>query len=154
PQNAALRHLIADTLHGTAVDKFALLDDRNPIAQSLQFAENVRRDDDGFAKALKFLEDGHHLNSRARVETARRLIKKQQLRVMNENAGQTEALLHAAAERADQRAFLFAQADKLQNVVDCFFALGCGNFVAGAEEIEVLSHLHVFVYTEEVGHIA
>ena len=75
------------------------------------------------------------------------------LRIVNQHARQAEPLLHAAAQRADERALLFRQADQFQNIVDGFFALRGGNFVARAEEIEVLGHFHVLIHAEKIRHV-
>src|SRR5205814_1843347 len=130
--DAAGGHLVAHALHRLGVIQFALLDDGDAIADGFQLAEDVRTDDDGFAQALQFTQDFHHLDARARVESARRLVEQQQLRVVNEHARQTEALLHAAAQRADERPFLFAQAYQLQHIVDGLLTLRGGNSVARA----------------------
>src|SRR6185503_19814790 len=82
-----------------------------------------------------------------------RLIEQQYLRVMNEDTGEAETLLHPAAERADESTFFFTQADEFENIVDRFFPLEGGDLVAGAKEVEILGHLHVLVDTEEVGHV-
>src|SRR2546422_2417566 len=47
------------------------------------------------------------------------------------------------------RSFLLTQTHEFQNVIDGFFALSGGDFVAGAEEIEVLSYFHIFVNRSE-----
>ncbi len=84
----------------------------------------MRGDDDGFAHALQFLEDLHHLDSRPWVQTAGRFVQQQQIRVMNEHARQAQPLLHAAAQRPDERALLLAQPNQLQHVIDRLLALG------------------------------
>ena len=73
---------------------------------------------------------------------------------MDEHAGEAEPLLHAAGESADERAFLFAEADELQHVVHRLLALRGRDLVTRAEEVEILGHLHVLVHAEEVGHVA
>ena len=72
---------------------------------------------------------------------------------MNQDARKAEPLLHTAAQCADERALLFAEADQFQNVVDCLFALSGRDFVACAEEIQIFGHFHVFVDTKEIGHV-
>src|SRR5436190_1111230 len=85
--------------------------------------------------------------------TSGRVVQQQHLRIVNEDAGEAEALLHAAAERPDDRAFLFREADKFQHVVYRALALRGGDLVARAEEVEILGYFHVFVHPEKVGHV-
>jgi hypothetical protein len=73
---------------------------------------------------------------------------------VDQNARKAESLLHAAAERADERAPLFGQSDEFQHVRDRLFALGRRDPVAGAEKVEVLGDLHVLVDAEEIRHVA
>src|SRR5439155_14718440 len=78
----------------------------------------------------------------------------QNLGIMNQDASQAEPLLHAAAESADESAFFFAEANEFEDVIDCFLALRRRNFVTGAEEVEVLGDLHVFIDAKKIGHVA
>ena len=124
------------------------------LQEGLEFAQNMRGDDDGFAEPLKLLQNRHHLDAGAGVEAAggfRRAA--QELRIVNEDAGEAEALLHPAAQGADQGAFLFGEADEFKDVVYGFFALGGGNLVTRTEEIQVLRHFHVFIHAEEIRHV-
>ena len=91
PHDPALRHLVAHALHRAAVDQLALLDNRHAVAQGLEFAQDVRGDDDGLAQALQLLQDGHHLDARPRVEAAGRLVQQQQLRVVDQHPRQARA---------------------------------------------------------------
>ena len=52
PNHASRRHLVAHTLHRTGIDQLSLFDDGHAITDALQFAKDVRTDDDRFAEAL------------------------------------------------------------------------------------------------------
>src|SRR5260221_5494935 len=79
PDDPPARHLIAHALNRPAVNQPSLFDDGNAVAEGLQLAENMRGDDDRFAHLLQLLQDGHHLDARARVEAAGRLVEQEQL---------------------------------------------------------------------------
>src|ERR1041384_8100315 len=149
PVNEAGGHLIPHALNRSAVNQSPFFDYGDAIAERLQLAQDVRRNDNRFSESLQFLQNGHHLDAGPRVETAGRFIEQQHLGIMDENAGQAEALLHAAAEGADERPAFFGQADEFQNVIDGFLALRGGDFVAGAEKIEVLGSFHVLIDPKE-----
>ena len=129
------------------------LDNGHPVAQGLEFAQDVGGDDDGFAQPLKLLQDGHHLDARPGVQPAGRLVQQQQLRVVDQHPRQAEPLLHAPAQRADERPFLLRQPHQFQHVVHRLLPLRRRNLVAGAKEIQVLRHLHVLIHAEEVRHV-
>src|SRR5206468_8079849 len=153
PENPAGGHLVADALGWAGVDQLSFFDDGYPIAKRFQFAQDVGGDDDGFAHPLQFLQNSHHLDARARVDPAGRLVQKQHLRVVNQHPRKTEPLLHAPTQRADQRPFLFAQTNQFEHIVDCLLPLRRWDFVTGAEKIEVFGHFHVFVHAEEIRHV-
>src|SRR5204862_3644212 len=102
PIDQAGGHLIAHSLDRAAVNELALFNNGDAITESLEFAQDVGRNDDGFAHALELLKYGHHLNSGSRIKSAGRFIKQQQLRIVDEHAGETKTLLHTAAECADE----------------------------------------------------
>ena len=66
--------------------------------------------------AVEPLEDVHHLDARARIEVAGRLVGQQQLRVVHERAGNRHALLLAAGQLVRMMAEPFAQADGAQRL--------------------------------------
>jgi len=68
-----------------------------------QFVQDVARDEDGLAHVFEFFEEFTYFDACARVETARRLVQKQQLRVVQKHAGQSQPLLHPAREGIHRR---------------------------------------------------
>ncbi len=58
----------------------------------------VRDDDDGVAFRMEFLEEIHNVNARVRVERARRFIGEQQRRIVDERAGDCDALALTAGK--------------------------------------------------------
>lgn len=154
PEDGFGFHLVGGAGDGAAVDEFAFFDDGDAVAEVLEFAEDVGGDEDGFAHALEFLEDGHHFDAGSGVEAAGGFVEEEELGVVDEDAGESESLLHAAAEGADEGALFVRQSDEFEHVFDGVFALFGGDFVAGAEEVEVFGDFHVFVNAKEVGHVA
>lgn len=154
PEDGFGFHLIGGAGDRAAVNELAFFDDGDAVAEVLEFAEDVGGDENGFSHALEFLEDGHHFNAGSGVKSAGGFVEEKKLGVVNEDAGEAESLLHAAAKGADEGALFVRQSDEFEHVFDGVFALFGGDFVAGAEEVEVFGNFHVFVDAEEVGHVA
>ena len=154
PEDGFGFHLVGGAGDRAAVNEFAFFDDGDAVAEVLEFAENVGGDKDGFAHALEFLEDGHHFDAGSGVQAAGGFVEEEELGVVDEDAGEAEPLLHAAAKGADEGSLFVRQSDEFEHVFDGAFALFGGDFVAGAKEVEVFGDFHVFVDAKEVGHVA
>src|SRR5205823_2561809 len=87
---------------GAVDDQLAALDDAELVTELAQLAEDVAGDHDGLAEALELLEQLADFDSGARVQTTRGLVEQEDRRVVDEDARQAEALLHAAGEGIDQ----------------------------------------------------
>src|SRR5664280_2935040 len=70
------------------------------MADQLDLRQQVRTQEDGFASAVGFQQKLSHRDPRQRIERRSRLVKNQQLGIVDERLGQSDALLHAARELA------------------------------------------------------
>ena len=95
-----------------------------------------------------------HLDAGAGVKAAGRFVKQEHLGFVQENAGQTEPLGHAARKACDQGIALVTEIDQLQHLIALFSPFRPLDAVSGGKELQVLDHLHVVVDTEEIGHVA
>ena len=78
-----------------------MIDNRDTVAQSLCFLHVVRGEDDCSAIRAKTRDEIPELSSRLRIETRRRLIEKEKLRISDQRARNGEALLLTARQSAD-----------------------------------------------------
>jgi hypothetical protein len=67
----------------------------------VQLLENVRADDDDAPLGRKSSHDVHHLQTLARIHAVERLVEQKNLRIMNERAGDLDALPHSLRVGAD-----------------------------------------------------
>ena len=133
-------------------EDLAAIDDRDAGAQLLELGQDVAADDDGLAHRTELAEELAKLDPRARVETGRRLVEEQHLRVVDERVGEAQPLLHAARQVLDVGVALVAEIDQLEQVADHPAPAGRRQPVAAGEEVEVLPDLHVVVDPERVRH--
>src|SRR5262245_4517152 len=100
-------HLAADSPHdfGDVVihQQFAFFDDADFVADIREFREDVAGNHDGFAQVAKLLEQTANFDASSRVEAAGWLVQQQYLRIVQQDAGQTQALGHAARQAGDKR---------------------------------------------------
>ena len=72
----------------------------------------VRDHDDGFARLIQLGEQGHDFVAGARIEVARRLVGQNDVRIVDQGAGNGHALLLAAGQLRRPMAEPIAQADE------------------------------------------
>src|SRR5258708_2397953 len=84
-------------------DDLAVIDDRDAIAKNLRFVHVVRRQDGGLSRRLELFDEIPELSPRLRVESRRRLVEKQPLRVNDDRPGEREPLLLSARELSHAR---------------------------------------------------
>src|SRR5262245_42009395 len=70
--------------------------DRHALAQPLDLIEQVRAQENRHALGLTLLEELVQTAGRERIETARRLVENQELRLVDERAHERKLLFHAA----------------------------------------------------------
>ncbi len=145
--------LLDDLLDGAVEEELASFDDADGGAELAELGEDVGGDDDGLAHALELLEELADLDAGAGVESGGGLVHEEDLGVVEEDAGDGEALLHAAAEGVDLGGGFVVEIGEVEDVGDDFAALHAVDVVAGGEELEVLGDDHVFVGAHEVGDV-
>src|SRR5688500_9075749 len=112
-----------------------MVDDRDPIAQTLGFFHVMRRQHDGAAAGAKHANELPELPARLRDEARRRLIEEEELRITYECARERETLLLSSGQRADARARLLFELD------DRIKLLGLAVLIVyAAKESHCLSH--------------
>ena len=100
------------------------------------------------------LEQVADLDAGPGVETARRFVEQQHLRLVQERSGQTDALRLPAGQLVDHRVALERHVDQLEFFLANFASRRAIDAVRGCEELQVFHHRHVVVDAEEVGHVA
>src|ERR1700674_43522 len=142
-----------DVLYRTGGAHPAVIDDPDHRAQLGELGKDMARDDDRLAHPPKLLEDLPHLDPRARVEAGCRLVEQKHDRVVDERAGEAQALLQAARQSVDELASPVRQADELEQLAYDFGAALLGLAVARGIEVQVLRHRELVVNAEEVRHV-
>ena len=108
---------VSDQLPGCAFSHFfAVVEHDQPVAQTLGFVHEMRRQQNRLALLHQPLQPLPHQVARLRVEPRRRFVKQQQLRVVDQRARQAQAALHAARELAEFGIGLGCQRGKLQQL--------------------------------------
>ena len=79
-------------------DDLAFVDDRDAVAEPLGLLDIVRGQQDGALLVAKGADERVDLVTRLRVETARRLIQEQELRIVDQREREREALLLPAGK--------------------------------------------------------
>src|SRR5205823_6568850 len=136
------------------VEELAALDDADAGAHLAQLGQDVGADHEELAHAGQLGEEAAHLDAGAGVQAAGGLVEQEDLGVVDEHAGDAQALLHAAGEGVNEGGFFFGEVGELEDLVDDLAPSLPGDLEGGGEELEVLIHRQVVVDAEEVGHIA
>ncbi len=93
-----------------------MVDDGQPIAQPLGLLHEMGGEQDGLAPAQQLLEAVPDQMSRLRIEPGGGFIQEQQLRVIDQRAGQRKPTLHATGEFADARVTLAGQPGEIEEI--------------------------------------
>ncbi len=113
----------ADRRLAHVVDDMAVAEG-DPAAGPERDFRLVGHDDDGDPRPVEVGEHLHDLVGRAAVEGARRLVRKQELRIVDERAGDGDALLLAAGQLPGRVIHAIAEADLLQALLRHLDAVG------------------------------
>ena len=143
-----------EAAHGAGVFHGATVEDGHAVAQLGEFAEDVGGDKDGFAEALELLEDLHELDAGAGIEAAGGFVEEEEIGIVDEDAGEGDALLHPAREALDEVVFAPGHIGEGEHVGDGFIPLALGEAVGCAKEVEVFKDAHLPIHGEMIGHIA
>src|SRR5918912_2834834 len=114
-------------------DDAPAIHDRHAVAQSRRLFHVVRREDDRAAAGPELLNDLPESQSRLRVKAGRRLIKKEQLRIVDERASDGEPLLLPARQFPVAHPALLFQPHCADHFID-----GTAPFVKAAKEAKDL----------------
>ena len=96
----------------------AELDDREPVAQLLDLAHQVGREQDRDPVGRQPPDQVAHVAHAGRVEAGRGLVEEQEARPAQERPGEPEALAHPVRVAADAVAGAVVQVDQPQELVD------------------------------------
>src|SRR5271169_2857635 len=102
------------TRPGSLSGDAAPLERYHPLAHPLDHLAVVGRDEDRGSAGIHFLEEGHDLLGHVRVEVARWLVGEEQDRLVDEGAGDGNALLLATRQLEGIRMHLVMQAHRFQ----------------------------------------
>jgi len=94
---------LRDLVHRSVADQVAPLDDSDRVAEASQFGEDVGGNDYDLAHIAELDDKVFQLSPSSGVEAARRLVEKEEIGVVYQTPGKTQALLHAARESLDER---------------------------------------------------
>src|SRR5207253_269868 len=134
--------------------QLAALDDADLVAHVGELGKDVAGNHDRFSHLAELADDTADFDADTRVEAAGGFVQQQDLRVVQQYTGQTEALIHAAGETGGHGIALVSEAHELEDVVADFAAFFAPNAIGGGEEFEVLDDFHVVVDAKKVGHEA
>jgi hypothetical protein len=115
--------------------------------------QDMRGEEDRLAHPREFHEQFTDLNAGAWVEAGGRFVENEDLRVVRKRSRQRQPLLHAAREALHPVISTVREVYQFQQIFVDRRALGFGNLVTRAKEVEVLPHGHIVVHAEEVGHV-
>src|SRR3954451_2445121 len=98
----------------TLRDDFAGADDDDPVADELDFAEQMTVEQDAHAVVAQLREHITNQSPADRVQRARRLVEQQQSRLTDERLREAESLLHALAHGIDAQRRRLGETDKVE----------------------------------------
>ncbi len=99
-------------------DDSAFVDDGHPLAQRIGLEHVVRREQDRLVLGLQIADHLAHLARPYRIQADRRLVEEEHLRVVQQRAGDVQALHHAARVALDLLLPAVGQAHELEQVRD------------------------------------
>ena len=132
PQAELGRRLLGVAAADLVADDAALVELDHASAHVVDHLAVVGDDDDGRAGLVDPVEQLHHADRGDRVEVAARLVGEQQRRVVDEGAGDRDALLLAAGELVGVAVQLGREADQAQRLRH----LGADRGAAGADHLQ------------------
>ena len=106
---------------GIESDQATLVNDADAVAERIGLEHVMGGEQDGLALGLEVADDLAELASADGIETDGRLVQEKDFGVVQEGAGDVEALLHAARIALDALAAAVFQPDQLEQVGDALF---------------------------------
>ena len=157
--DAQLEHLprgvLVDQLPRRALGHdLRLVHDDEVVAQLLRLVHVVGRDDQRRPAPLQLVEALPQQVPRLRVEAGRRLVQDDQLRLVDERAGDRQAPLHAAGQRLDLVLGALVELDELEQLVGALAGDVAGDVEVARVHLEVLAHRQLGVEVVDLRHHA
>ncbi|GDX91751.1 hypothetical protein LBMAG46_17580 [Planctomycetia bacterium] len=146
-----LAHDFGDVAIDDHVAFFNHSDSRTHVCQ---FRQDMAADDDSFAHLSESSEEISDFDAGAGVQSAGGLIQQQHLRVVQQCAGQSDALSLSAGQFVDHGIAFEGHIDKFKFFFNDFAPSLGNDAIGGGEEFEVFHDGHIVVDAEEVGHEA
>src|ERR1035437_5137708 len=150
---AARRAFLEDIVNRAGLQNFSALDDDDAVADFRQLGKDVRTDENRLLALGQKHEKFAQFNPGARVEAGGRFIENQNVRVVNQRAAKTDALLHSLRERLEM---FLADADHVReffNRLDGLRAFFSAQSVGSRVKIQILVDGDVRVRRQSVWHI-
>ena len=110
-------HRRGQILHRAHAAQFALVNDRDPVAQRLGVGKNVRREKYRLAFVLQLLHQVANFAPPQRIQSRHRLVEENQLRIVQNGLRDSRPLQHSLRELAQLHALYVGQAHPLQHFV-------------------------------------
>ena len=124
------------------------------VGNFVKLAEHVGRDHNGLSFRRKLPQHHPQLHAGSRVQAGRRLIEEQDGRIVDEGAGQAEALLLPPGEDPGRLVGEVAQADAVQHFRDPLRNTGLGQLVEACHLGEDFAGRQGFPHAQCVRHPA
>src|SRR5579863_7222029 len=134
-------------------DDFAAIHQRQTMAV-LGFIHIMRADEDGVSGGGKLVDQVPKCASSNGVDTRGGFVEKQDRRLVQNGASQSEPLLPAAGKQMRQSGAALFDAGHFQHVGFAFRTARSWNAVNAAEKVDVLFHSEVVVERKLLGHVS
>src|SRR5262245_39899078 len=154
-QRDAARRVIRQQFPDTSRHQnFAVFDDHRAVADFGQLRQYVRADQDRLALRRKRPDQFAQFDARPRIEPRRRLVHNQRGRIVQQRAGQADALLHSLRQGVERLVADAGQVGELFDAGHHLFAPRPLQSVGAREEIEVLVNGNIAMLRERIGDVA
>src|SRR5438270_12940647 len=145
--------LMPELLQAAQGEQAAVVDDAEPGAHPLGDLEDVRRKEHGLSLLTEVLKDVLHLARAERVEADGRLIKKENLGIVEQGRRQRYLLPHAARIRSQEVIGAVLQAEELEQRLDPPVASRALDVIEVTRKLEELTGAQLVVERGGVRHI-
>ena len=125
-----------------------------PVAQAFRLVHEVRGQDQRLAAPGQLLEAIPDQVARLRIKPGRRLVEKNNVRVIHQGSRQGQSPLHPAGKRLDARLFLASQASKIKQIRNPRTNHSVRQAEIATEDQQVFGHRKVGIDIVELWHHA
>ena len=131
-----------------------LVHDHEVVAQLLGLVHVVGRDDERRAAALELIEALPQQVARLGVQAGRRLVEDDEVRLVDERAGDRQAPLHAAGQGLDLVLGALVELDELEELIGPLARDLAGDVEVARVHLQVLAHRELGVEVVDLRHDA